>query len=137
MTRDSVLTRFRTRSRSERSLLVRTAAVFICAHALSHRRELARTRADMAGAARRLGAKAQDPAQLAWAVAAVDRILPGHHSCLINALACEAIAANSGIPTEFKIGAAHQQGRMHFHAWVEHEGSPLTGAHDGQYAPLR
>lgn len=132
----SVLARLGRRSRTERKLLWRTAALFVCAHVLTHQRELRRTRAAIGMIARRIGARASDPAQLAWAVAAVNRHLPGHHSCLINALSCEAIAANSNISTEFKIGAAQQQGRMHFHAWVEHDGAALTGAHDGEFAPL-
>lgn len=133
----SLIARFRTRSRSERRLLLRTATLFLCAHVLSHRRELERARAGMAKAARHLHATAEHAAQLAWAIAAIDRRLPGYHSCLVHALACEAIAANSNIPVEFKIGAAHQHGRMHFHAWVEHQGAALTGAHDGEFTTLR
>jgi hypothetical protein len=90
----------------------------------------------MRALARWVGARAGDSSQLSWAVAAIGRDLPGHHSCLIRALCCEAIAENSGIPTEFRLGAAHQEGRMHFHAWVEHNGVALTGEHDGTFAPL-
>jgi hypothetical protein len=133
----NLLTRFRHRSRAERKLLWRTALLFVCAHVLTHQRELRRTRNAMSAIARHLHARAQDPAQLSWAINAVTRHLPGHHSCLISALSCEAIADTSGIPAEFKIGAAHQHGHMHFHAWVEHDGAALTGAHDGEFAPLR
>jgi len=128
--------RFRRRTLSERKLLVRTTLLFLAAHLLLRHRELRRTRDRMAALARRLAAIAAGPAELSWAVASVRHALPGHHSCLVTALCCEAIATNSGIVTDFKIGAAQQQGRMHFHAWVEHEGIALTGAHDGEFAPL-
>ena len=136
MAASSVIARFRRRSRAERRLLVRTALLFFAAHSLTHQKELRRTRDRMIALARRIGANASDTAQLSWAIAAVDAHLPGQHSCLIHALCGEAIAASSGITTEFRIGAAHQHGRMHFHAWVEHEGIALTGAHDGEFAPL-
>jgi hypothetical protein len=132
----NLFARFRRRSRAERKLLWRTALLFLCAHALTRQRELRRTRNAMSAIARGLHARASDPAQLSWAIAAVTHNLAGHHSCLISALTCEAIARNSNITTEFKIGAAQQQGRMHFHAWVEHDGAALTGAHDGEFAPL-
>ncbi len=131
-----LLARYRRRSPDEQKLLWRTALLFIGAHVLSHQHEVRRTRRSVAALARGLGAKATDPAQLAWAIGAVNRNLPGRHSCLIDALCCEAIAANSSITTEFKIGAAHQPGGMHFHAWVEHQGVALTGAHDGEFAQL-
>ena len=132
----SRLARFHNRSRAERRLLVRAALLFVAAHALARMREFDRMRARMKGLARHIGASAADPSQLSWAVTAIGSNLPGHHSCLVRALCCEAIAANSGIPTEFRLGAAHQEGRMHFHAWVEHDGVVLTGEHDGTFAPL-
>ena len=132
----ATLARFRQRAPGERRLLIRTALLFMVAHVLTRQRELRRTRDRMAAVARRLSAAAASPAELSGAVASVNHALPGHHSCLVNALCCEAIAANSGIVTEFKIGAAQHHGRMHFHAWVEHEGIALTGAHDGEFAPL-
>ena len=133
----SPFARFRRRTPSERKLLARTTILFVAAHLLMRHRELKRTRDRMARLARRLAATAATPKELSWAVAAVNKALPGHHSCLVSALCCEAIAANSGIVTDFKIGAARQHGRMHFHAWVEHEGTALTGAHNGDFASLR
>ena len=130
------LARFHNRSPAERRLLVRAAILFVAAHAIARMREVDRMRARMRGLARRIGVSAADPDQLSWAVAVIGRDLPGKHTCLIRALCCEAIAANSGIPTEFRLGAAHQAGRMHFHAWVEHNGAVLTGEHDGTFAPL-
>ena len=128
---------FRRRPSPERRLLLRTALLFVAAHALSHQRDLRRTRSAVRALARGLRAHAADADQLAGAIDAVSRYLPGHHSCLINALCCDAIAASSGIATELKIGAAYERVRMHFHAWVEYEGATLTGAHDGEFAALR
>jgi hypothetical protein len=131
------LTRFRRRSVSERKLLTHTAVLFLFAHLVVRLKELRKARSAMARIARTIGARATDPVQLSWAIASVNTNLPGRHSCLIDALCCEAIAENSGIATEFRIGAAPQPGIPHFHAWVEHAGRALTGAHDGEFIPLR
>jgi hypothetical protein len=128
---------FRRRPPHERRLLLRTALLFAGAHALSHQRDLRRTRRAVRALARALGAHATDADQLAGAILTVSRNLPGQHSCLIDALCCDAIAANSGITTELKIGAAHERGHMRFHAWVEYEGAALIGAHDDEFAALR
>ena len=127
---------YRRRSRAERRLLGRTALLFICAHVTLRVRDLRRARSTLARIAQFIAAEAESPAQLAWAVAAVNTRLPGKHSCLINAACCEAIATASSIEAEFRIGATREAGRVHFHAWVEHAGQALTGAHDGEFIPM-
>lgn len=134
--RTGALRKYRGRTRRERGLLMRTALLFTCAHVLVRVRDLRGARSTLARIARFTRARAEGPAQLAWAVAAVNTHLPGKHSCLINAVCCEAIAAASSIEAEFKIGAARDAGRVHFHAWVEHAGQELTGAHHGEFIPM-
>ena len=131
------IARSRKRPRQERALLARTAVLFFCAHVILRASPLPTARKRLATIARTLGARAQHAQQLAWVIDAVHRNLPGYHSCLIDALCCEAIAANSGIPSEFKLGAARGTDRMHFHAWVEHHGRILAGAHDGEFTAFR
>jgi hypothetical protein len=125
------------RTTAERALIWRTASLFLMAHALLRFRRLDTARTSLTRAARVLRVRAQDPQQLSWAINAVNRNLPGHHSCLVDAVCCEAIAHNSGISTELKLGAARSDERMRFHAWVEHAGRMIAGAHDGEFKPLR
>jgi hypothetical protein len=129
--------RFRARAPAERRLLQRTALLFVCAHLLLRTRSLERTRQRLSTIAQRLDIDVSDTAQLAWAISTVDRNLPGKHSCLIDALCCEAIARHAGIAAELKLGAARGTERMRFHAWVEHAGITIAGAHDDEFTPLR
>ena len=130
------LAAFRRRAPADRALVIRTVTLFLCAHVLLRLTRLDQVRTAMARVARRAGACAQNAAQLGWAVAAVDRHLPGRHSCLIHAVCCEAIAVNSGIAIEFRIGAARAGTTMQFHAWVEHGGLAITGEPNGAFVPL-
>ena len=129
--------RSRKRSPHERALLARTALLFVCAHGLLRISRLPAARKRLANIAGTVGARAQNAQQLSWAIDAVHRNLPGYHSCLVGALCCEAIAANSGIPSEFKLGAARGAERMQFHAWVEHHGRIIAGTHDGEFTAFR
>lgn len=128
--------RFWRRSPDERRLLRGAALLFITAHVLLRLRTLEQVRSRLGKQARRSSARAMSADQLAWAIDAVNSNLPGHHSCLINALCCEAIAHNSGIPTELKIGAARDRERHRFHAWVEYRGVVLTGHDHAGFVPL-
>src|SRR5688500_14724303 len=86
------------RSRAERRLLVSTGILFIFAHILLRVSPLRSVRARLARIATRAGARATDTRQLAWSADRVADFLPGHHSCLIKALVCDAVASASGIP---------------------------------------
>jgi hypothetical protein len=130
------LAAFRRHPREDRRLALWTALLFLSAHLLLTWVPLPRARRGLAAVARLTGARAHGPAQLAWSIGAVDRTLPGRHSCLIHAVCCEAIAANSGIQNDFRLGAARAGARMHFHAWVEHAGGALTGTHPDEFVPL-
>lgn len=127
--------RFGRRSHSEQHLLVLTALLFGAAHGLLLTVPLPRARSILARLARGR-TSGSTPAQIAWATASVNRNLPGRHSCLVNALCCEAIATSSGIATEFKLGAARGEARMRFHAWVEHNGQTICGGEPGEFIAL-
>jgi hypothetical protein len=117
--------------------LTRTALLFVAAHVLLRMSRLNTARTQLGRFAKTIRANAENAKELEWAIDAVHRELPGHHSCLIGALCCEAIANNSRIATQFKLGAARGRERMHFHAWVEHSGRIIAGAHDGEFNAFR
>jgi hypothetical protein len=81
-------------------------------------------------------AHALDSGQIGWATATISQYLPGTHSCLIEALCCQAMASSSGIPAELKIGAARAGATVRFHAWVEHQGRLICGRHEREFVPL-
>ena len=137
MTVLSAFFRLRRRNRADQQLLMRTGLLFLLTHIYLRTAKLDVARAKLARAAQRLHIQAADGAQLGWLISAVNRNLPGKHSCLIDALACEAIAKNSGLQTELKLGAARGDARMKFHAWVEHAGAIIAGEHHGEFTPLR
>jgi hypothetical protein len=133
----SAYQRLRRRDRAEQQLLMRTGLLFLLAHVHVRTTTLDAARDKLARTAQRLHIRAHDAAQLGWTINAVNRNLPGKHSCLIDALVCEAIAKNSGLQTELKLGAARGAERMQFHAWVEHAGAIIAGEHHGEFTPLR
>ena len=124
------------RSRAERHLLASTGILFIIAHILLRFSSLHIVRARLARIATRVGARATDTRQLAWSADRVADFLPGHHSCLIKALVCDAVATASGIPVSFRIGAARSAKGHRFHAWVEHRGEAITGHEDAGFVPF-
>jgi hypothetical protein len=130
------LAAFRRYAIEDRRLAIRTALLFMSAHVLLALVPLPRARRGLAALARLTGTRANGPARLAWSINAVNRTLPGRHSCLIHAVCCEAIAANSDIQNEFRIGAVRAGTKMQFHAWVEHAGAALTGIHQDEFVPL-
>ena len=119
--------RFMRRSHSERRLLIAQSLLFVSAHVLLRFASLQRTRERLRGLAVCIRAKAEDPQQLTWSADRIGAVLPGRHSCLIHALACDAAAASSGIPVEFRIGAARGAKGHRFHAWLEHRGTTIVG----------
>ena len=128
--------RYLRRSRAERRLLMATAVLFLCAQFRLRTTRLAQVRASLNRTARRLHARAATPAQLQWCVQVTARALPGVHSCLIQALVCEAVAQASSIETELKIGAQRAADGHRFHAWVERDGQILAGGDSDGFVAL-
>ena len=135
--RSGTVRQFLRRSPTERSFLFKLALLFIAVHLLLRLYRLPVLRMHVRRLAESLRIHAADPQQLAWAVDRITERLPGRHSCLIQAVCCDAAAHASGMTAVLRIGAASGATRPHFHAWVEHEGIALTGDHEAEYAPLR
>jgi len=87
---------------------------------------------------RRVGAAAITPGQIAWAVEAVSRRLPWRSSCLVQALAAEALLNRYGCPARLHIGVSKETDRtLLAHAWVESGDLVVVGAGDlTRYAAL-
>ena len=128
------LARFRGLPTAERRLIIKTAVLFKTAHITLRFQPLDRARASLVRLASRLNARAGTLSELTWAVKAVNRHLPGKHSCLINAVSAEAIARHSGLAVDFRLGAARNGDAMRFHAWLEQEGRIIIGEHEGDFA---
>jgi Transglutaminase-like superfamily len=85
-----------------------------------------------AGATRRVLGKAATGVagsveQLVWAVRVVSRYLPGA-TCLTQALAAQALLAQSGFPSRVEIGVAKDaRSRLQAHAWVVCHGQVVLG----------
>ena len=72
--------------------------------------------------------------RVAWAVSAVASRLPGRTSCLIEALAVEAMLRRRGHECELRLGvppASAANAGFAAHAWIESEGQVVIGAVSG------
>ena len=72
------------------------------------------------------------PEEISWAIAAAARFVPWS-TCLVKALAGQAMLAKRGCASTLRIGMApgRPNGRtLDAHAWLECEGRILIGAHD-------
>lgn len=67
------------------------------------------------------------PEQIARAIQAAGRLMPGFGNCLVQAVAAEAILSMGGYPCELKIGVARKSGEFLAHAWIEVQGEVLVG----------
>ena len=65
--------------------------------------------------------------RIAWAVTTAGRYLPGG-TCLIQALAAQAMLGQGGHPTSLRIGVAKKAGKsLTAHAWLECQGRIVIG----------
>jgi len=66
--------------------------------------------------------------QVVWAVNALFPTTPRRATCLVRALAVQAMLARRGYPSRLRIGVMRgSPGGLDGHAWVEHEGRILIG----------
>ena len=80
---------------------------------------------------------ARDPAEVAAAVLAASRLLPGTSSCLAQALAARILLRRQGLPCELRIGVNRpSHGGLEAHAWLESEGHVILGAAEPKYTPF-
>lgn len=68
-----------------------------------------------------------DPKAVAETVETVAGRLPIWTTCLVQALACEALLDRSGVETDLRIGVAKADGDLEAHAWLVHRGEVLVG----------
>lgn len=96
------------------------------------------------GAIRSLGTSPRAPGgrglpteRIGWAVAVAGGRVPGS-TCLVRALAAQALFARHGYPTELRLGVARGPGRaFEAHAWLERDGQVLVGGPvEERYVPL-
>lgn len=75
------------------------------------------------------GTSVSSVTRLAWAVAAVAPRLPFRSTCLVEALAIDAMLRRRGHASEIRIGVRPPSGgALAGHAWVEHDGIVVFGA---------
>lgn len=129
-------------SRSERALVLGTFAPLIAMRAALWTLPFARVSriADAMSPPIRANATRDRPSpdRIAWAVAAVSRVVPRANNCLVRALATGIMLKRYGYPSELKIGVMKPAaGRFEAHAWLESEGNVVIGDFQlDQYVPL-
>jgi transglutaminase superfamily protein len=75
--------------------------------------------------------------RIVWAVGAADRLVP-RTTCLVRALAAQALLARRGHASQLRLGVAGGSGRaFEAHAWLERDGRVLIGGPvEARYVPL-
>jgi hypothetical protein len=111
-------------------LLFQATALTLAARAMLPVARLRRTRAAMGVLARLAPSGAAPEAnasrtEIEWAFRAVLSRMGG--TCLMNALAAEALFAQHGHPVLLRIGVAHESGGFAAHAWLEQDGEIVVG----------
>jgi hypothetical protein len=75
--------------------------------------------------------------RIVWAVEAADRLVP-RTTCLVRALAAQALLGRRGYASQLRFGVAGGSGRtFEAHAWLERDGHVLIGGPvEGRYIPM-
>jgi hypothetical protein len=75
--------------------------------------------------------------RIVWAVGAAGRLVP-RTTCLVRALAAQALLARRGHASQLRLGVAGGSGRaFEAHAWLERDGRILIGGPvEARYVPL-
>ena len=75
--------------------------------------------------------------RIVWAVGAAAPLVP-RATCLVRALAAQALLARRGYPSQLRLGVAGGRGRpFEAHAWIERDGHVLVGGPvDPGYVPF-
>ncbi len=86
----------------------------------------------------RAASAAPTPEQIAWAVTAAARRVPGGRHCLAQAVTAYILLRRAGHSARVRLGLARDRpGGFAAHAWVEREGRVLLGGPDvSRFAPL-
>ena len=86
----------------------------------------------LAGAKRRRVRLRRPRARIGWAITSASRLVPGRN-CLSDALAADVMLCRRGCESTLKLGVKKKEGAapLEAHAWVECDGSIVTGQIDG------
>lgn len=116
-------------SRTERALLVTSAALLLTGRVLLAVSDLDRARGIVGRFAGVLPpfAGVEEPDHITWAVTCADAYLPGTHTCLVRALAAEALLAEHGYGGTVRLGVCKRESEFRAHAWIEREGNVVVG----------
>jgi hypothetical protein len=82
-------------------------------------------------------ADASLPERVGWAIAAASGYVP-QTTCLIQALAAQALLKRGGFPARLRLGVGRNaQGQFQAHAWLENDGRVIIGDSEVErYRPL-
>jgi hypothetical protein len=86
-----------------------------------------RLRRALARLSQRRAAVPLPPERIGWAVRAAAQRVPGADTCLVQALAAEALLARHGHVSQLRIGIARIGAGIEAHAWLERDGHPVFG----------
>ena len=119
-------------TRSDRALLLRTFAPLVAMRLAMWTLPFARVReiCDAMSRPMRADPSGAPPSaeRIAWAVAALSRVVPRADNCLVRALTTGIVLKRYGYPSELKIGVMKPVGgRFEAHAWLESDGVVVIG----------
>lgn len=126
------LKRFAQLSRAQRRILVRVLLVVSVARVSLWLLPLDKSRRLVSMAA--AGAVGESIEEVVWAVQAVSRYLPAA-TCLIQAIAAQALLNSSGFPSRLEVGVARREDgprRLQAHAWVVCHGQVVLGGPEAE-----
>jgi len=128
-------------TRSDRDLVLRTIAPVVAMRLAMWTLPFARVRGICDAMSRPMRADHSilpTPDRIAWAVAALSRVVPRADNCLVRALATGIVLKRYGYPSELKIGVMKPVGGgFEAHAWLESGGAVVIGDFQlDQYVPL-
>lgn len=121
-------TEFASLSREERTLLCTVTAVLLSSRLLLPVVGLDRTRRTIGWLVRALPpyARLRDPDHVPWAVEVAVAHLPVTLTCLMRAIAGEALLTASDYRARIRLGVARDE-EFRAHAWVERQGEVVIG----------
>jgi len=124
------LRKLRSLSAPERTLLVEAAALMPVVHAMQQTLPFKRWRAllEQHEPPHATSSSRPTPAQVAWAVEAARRWVPGDFKCLPTAYTAHLLLHRHGHPSRIHVGVARDpQGKVEAHAWVDCDGRTVVG----------
>lgn len=128
-------------SAPERIVLLEAAALMPVVHAMQQTMPFKRWRAalEQHEPPQARGALQPTAAQVAWAVEAARRWVPGEYKCLPTAYTAHWLLHRHGHASTIHVGVARDaQGKVEAHAWVDCDGRTVVGevADMGRFVPF-